>query len=410
MNQGTGDFDLPLRRGPRRLSRRELFRYGALGAGALSLAPLLAACGGSEEGNSDSSGEGFDYKGAEKAGVLNFANWPYYMDTKKVGGEAVHPSLERFQDDTGIKVNYREVIEDYASFFAKLQPLLESGKDTGWDLIVMGYPKWLPLMIQLDYLMPLDGSYLDNFKSFAGDKYKSPSYDPGNRFSIPWQSGITGIGYDPELTGREITSIKDLFDPAFEGKVGMLGDTEDMPNLTLLGMGVEPSQSNEDDWQKAAGMLADQRDSGIVRQYYGQGYIGALQRGDVALTMAWAADIFISNNSGFPNLKFVVPEEGALLWTDHLCVPRGAKHPLDAITYMDYVYEPEVAAMITGWVQTVSPVPKAQEILATDQKEVATSPLVFPTPDMYTQLHDYRILEPDEEETWNNLFQPIYQS
>jgi len=104
-------------------------------------------------------------------------------------------------------------------------------------------------------------------------------------------SGITGIGYDPELTGREITSVLDLFDPAFEGKVGMFGDTEDMPNLTLLGMGVEPSESTEDDWQAAADKLTKQRDDGLVRQYFGQNYVNALTSGNVALTMAWSADV-----------------------------------------------------------------------------------------------------------------------
>ena len=138
-------------------------------------------------------------------------------------------------------------------------------------------------------------------------------------------SGITGIGYDPELTGREITSVMDLFDPAFEGKVGMFGDTEDMPNLTLLGMGVEPSESTEDDWHAAADLLTKQRDDGIVRQYYGQNYVSALTTGNVALTMAWSADILQLQLGGSPQLKFVVPDEGAMLWTDSLCIPANSR-------------------------------------------------------------------------------------
>jgi spermidine/putrescine transport system substrate-binding protein len=201
----------------------------------------------------------------------------------------------------------------------------------------------------------------------------------------------------------------DLFDPAFDGKVGMFGDTEDMPNLTLLGMGVEPSTSTESDWQAAADKLTTQRDTGLVRQYYGQNYVSALTSGNVALTMAWSADILQLQMGGFPQLQFVVPDEGALLWTDSLCIPANAGHPLDALTFMDFIYRPDVAAMIVGWIQNVSPVPASQEILRTQGSPVAESPLVFPTADMYARLHGYRVLTPSEQQVWDQLFQPIFQ-
>jgi len=396
-----------------RFSRRDLFRYAGTVLGGAALSSLLQACGRSTSPPASGSGTlaaTFDWSAQQKAGTLNFANWPLYMDKGKVEGEVVHPSLQKFTEDTGIEVQYREVINDYASFFGKLEPLLSTGQDTGFDLIVMGYPKWTPLMIKLGYLIPLDQSALTNFRTYADPKYQDPVYDPGNRYSVAWQSGITGIGYDPELTGREITSVMDLFDPALRGRVGMLGDTLDMPNLTLLGLGVEPTTSTPDDWQKAADLLTRQKDDGIVRQYFGQNYIAALQRGDVALTMAWASDIFQSNQSGFPNLRFAVPEEGALLWTDDLMIPVGAQHPVDAMTYMDFVYQPEVAAMIEGWIQAVCPVPAAKDILSKQGEEaVADSPLVFPTPDMYERLHGYRDLSEDEEQRWNALFEPIFQ-
>jgi spermidine/putrescine transport system substrate-binding protein len=258
--------------------------------------------------------------------------------------------------------------------------------------------------------VPLEHSYLENFNQYAADAYKDPSYDPGNKYTVPWQSGITGIGYDPKLTGREITSFNDLFDPAFKGKVGMFGDTLDLPNFALQGLGVNPEDSTPDDWQNAADKLTEQRDSGIVRQYYQQNYIKALSAGDVALTMAWSGDIFQAQNSGSPQLKFVVPEEGGLIWTDNMCIPTAAQHPVDAITMMDYVYQPEIAAMIADWVWYITPVPDAQPILQKAKSDVADSPLVFPTPEMYSSVNRYRVLEQDEEQQWNDLFSPIYQS
>jgi spermidine/putrescine transport system substrate-binding protein len=398
--------------GGARFSRRRFLRRASVGVASLAAAPLLAACGGtsgSAASPSPSGAPGFDWAAQHVTGSFTFGNWPLYIDTKKVAGQEVHPSLDLFRKDTGITVNYREVIEDYASFFAKIHLLLGNGQATPWDLIVMGYPKWLPIMMSSGYLVPLDHDKLPNFARHAGPKYQDPSYDPGNRYTIPYMSGITGIGYDPSLTGREITSVMDLFDPAFKGKVGMFGDTEDLPNLTLLGMGVEPSASTPSDWTAAAKLLTTQKDKGIVRQYYGQNYVQALSNGDVALTMAWSADILQLQLSGSPELRFVVPDEGALLWTDSLCIPILAGHPLDALTFMDFVYRPEVAAMIVGYIQNVSPVPASQQVLRDQGSPVAESPLVFPTDAMYEKLHGYRVLTREEQQTWDQLFQPIYQ-
>ena len=390
----------------RTVTRRDVLRGAGAGLAGLSLASVLSACARGEP----AARGGFDWGAQSKTGQFTFANWPFYIDKQKQGGEATHPSLDLFTKQTGIDVNYLEVIDDYPSWFAKLQPQLAAGRPTGYDAIMMGYPRWFPQMIELGYLIPLDDSLLPNFRKYAAEKYKDPSFDPGHAHGIAFQSGATGIGYDPELTGREITSIMDLFDPAFKGRVGMFNDTEDLPNLTLLGMGIEPKTSTPADWDRAAELLRRQREDGVVRQYYGQGYIGDLQSGNVALTMAWSPDIFQSNISGYPNLKFVVPDEGSLLWTDYICIPIGAEHPLDAITYMDFIYKPDAAALLTAGIGAISPVPEAQEVLRQQgETEIAESPLVFPTQDMYARLHEYRILSPDEQRRWDDTFIPIVE-
>ncbi len=389
----------------RSITRRGFLQAGAAALGSLAVADVLAACEKASPTSDTAGAQGFDWSTQTEQGTFTWGTWPFYMDQKRVNGERVHPTLVNFTDATGIEVNYREVVNEYATFYAKLRPELEAGQPTGYDLITLGYPRWVPLMMQLDYLIPMDQSRLTNFQAYAGNAYSNRSWDPGNEFTIPYQSGITGIGYNPELTGREITSYQDLLDPAFAGKVGMMNDTEDLPNLALLGIGVEPKDSTPDDWQAAADMLTQQREDGIVRQYYGADYLNDLQRGDLALTMAWAADILISNISGFPDLQFVVPDEGALLWTDCLCIPKGAESPVDAMTMIDYLYAPDVAAGLTAWVQGVSPVPDAKDVLIQQgDKEVANNPLVFPTDEMYENLHDYRILTPEEQERWDDLF------
>jgi spermidine/putrescine transport system substrate-binding protein len=401
------------------ITRRSFLRRSGAGAGALGLSALLAACGveGEGAGGGSSSTQSKSVFEGEPEGTLNFANWPLYIDRERRGGEFHYPSLELFTKRTGIEVNYETVINANDSFFGKIQPQLQAGQDTGYDIIVITNGTTLDKLFQLDYLIELDHSKLPNFEKYAASKYQNEAFDPGNKFTIPWQSGITGIGYDPELTGREITSFQDLLDPAFEGKVGMFADNQDLPCLTLAGIGVNPEESTPEDWKKAAEVLTKQRDDGLVRQYYDQNYTGPLQRGEIALTMAWSGDIFQLQAEGSKQLKFVVPDEGGILWTDNMCIPQKAQHPVDAITYMDYVYEPKIAAMIAEWVWYITPVPSCQPIVKKDAqkpgygylKPVSTSPLVFPTDEIYENTFAYRTLTPEEEEEWNSIFQPIYQ-
>jgi spermidine/putrescine transport system substrate-binding protein len=410
----------------RRMSRRDLFKAGGVGVTALSLSAILAACGGDD--GSTPAGEtgsgGIDWSAAP-AGTLDFANWPLYIDKEKVNGEVVRPSIEQFEKDTDIQVNYSEVIQGNATFFGKIQPSLANGDPTGYDIIVITNGETLTKLMQLNYLVALPTDMRPNFDKYAGPAIKDPAYDPGNKYTMAWQSGLTGIGWDPVQVAQlrpdnpEITSVNDLFDPVFAGKVGMFGDNADMPNLTMVGMGINPESSTEDDWNAAAEKLTAQRDDGIVRQYYEQNYINALSNGDVALTMAWSGDIFQTNLSGdSEGLQFTQPDEGAVIWTDNMMIPVGAEHPVDAITYMDYVYDPDVAGQIAQWVNYITPVPDSKEFVlglyedTGDEyyKNVAESELVYPTPEDAANLYSYRVLTEDEQLQWNAIFQPIYQS
>jgi len=411
-----------------RLSRRDLLKAAGAGAGVMGLGAFLAACGAGGGTPGSTASQAADLFTGEPSGTLVFGNWPLYIDKEKnAQGQVVNPSLDLFTKDTGIKVNYKETIQANESFFGKIQPQLEAGQSIGYDIIVLTNGLILAKMVTLGYLEELPADMRPNFDKYAGPHVKDPAYDPGNKYTMAWQSGLTSIGWDPVQIKQlrpdnpTITSIMDLFDPAFKGKVGMIGDNQDLPNTALLAIGVEPETSTPDDWQKAADLLTKQRDDGIVRQYYEQNYIQALSNGDVALTMAWSGDIFQANLSGdSQGLQFTVPPEGAIIWTDNMCVPTGVEHPVDAITYMDYVYQPEVQAMIEEWVNYISPVPAAQAVVEADAAKatggdatylnnVGKSTLVFPTVDQMSKFSTYRLLTEQEEVDWNNLFQPIYQ-
>jgi len=404
-----------------RFSRRTALKMGGLG----SLAAFLAACGvksgaaATPTGSAAVDATKAFWAGQHNTGKFVFANWPLYIDVNP-NNKSDHPSIDLFTKQTGIKVTYDEVIQDNDTFFGQIQPELAAGQSTGYDLMVITNGIYLTKLQELGYLVALDQSMMKNFYQYASPLVKNPSYDPGNRYTMAWQSGMTGIGYNPKLTGRKLTSWQDLQDPAFKGKVGMFGDIEDLPNSALLAVGVAPETSTESDWHKAAAWLLKQRSAGIVRQYYQQNYIGALSQGELWASMAWSGDIYQANASG-ASLEFVIPKEGAPIWTDNMCIPKYGKNPLPAMTYMDFVYEPKIAAMLTESINYVTPVPSAAKyIAATAAKQsgaqaqatlaLTKSPLVFPSPSEYKNLHRYRVLTPSELTVWESIFEPIYQS
>jgi spermidine/putrescine transport system substrate-binding protein len=401
----------PIRWG-RPVSRRGFLRAAGGLAGAAALGPILTACG--------SSGVGGPFSGAP-AGRVDFANWPLYLDRgKDAQGNDTRPSLNLFTKDTGIEVNYREVIPDAESFYQKIQPYLAAGEPTGWDIMVITNGLTLTKLIELEQVLPLPKNRRPNFDANADALAKDPAYDPGATYTMPWQSGITGIAYNPALTGRPVTSINDVFSKEFAGRVGMFGDPVDLPNFAMIAAGIDPVTSSPRDWREAAALLRQQQSDGIVARYYSQNYVRALVNGDVAVSMAWSGDIFQQNASG-KKLEFVVPEEGALLWTDNMCIPKGALHPVDAIALMDYVYRPDIAAMIAAYCAYVTPVPAAKDELlkmaddasnpdrAAALTSVANSPLVFlPAPER-AKLKTYRELTKDAEiSQWDDAFSEFY--
>lgn len=414
-----------------RMSRRDLFRYAGVGVGALSLSSILAACGVEGEGNPQGSGTPTTGEGTPEwwadqtlAKVCNFTNWPAYIDvdSSKEGLER-RPTLFQLFQETGIEVTYRADINSNEEFYAGIRPALESGQDTGHDIIVITNGQELTELIALGYLIQLDHSLTPNFNANVGEAHRDPAFDLGNRFTMAWQSGMTGIAWNTEFVTQPVTSFMDLFNEDYAGHIGMFGNNADAPNLAMVALGIDPTTSTPDDWQKGADLLIQQRDSGVLRKYYDQAYLTDFENGDLWITMAWSGDV-LNDKLYFPefaSFEFATPSEGGVIWTDNMCIPAKAAHPLDAITTMDWFYKPEIAAQVTEWNAYVSPVPAGTEIVKADADAakganaevlttIAESPYVFPPPDLEAKLFNYRVLEGDEIQQWNDLFQPIFIS
>jgi len=178
-------------------------------------------------------------------------------------------------------------------------------------------------------------------------------------------------------------------------------------------MGVDPDDATLDDAEAAQQKLLRQREDGIVRQYYGNEYVQPIGNGDLALTMAWSGDILGKTLGANSPIRFVVPDEGGVIWVDNMVIPQNAENPIDAHEFMNFVYQPEIAAQMTAWINYISPVPAAQDILKEAKdgytRKVANSPLVFPTAEMESRLHYYRILDDEEEIAWTELFDEVVQ-
>jgi spermidine/putrescine transport system substrate-binding protein len=152
--------------------------------------------------------------------TLNYANWPYYIDVS----HGKHPSIEQFQQSTGITVDYTEPINDNQPFFTKIRGDLQAGNYIGYDVIVLTNND-IPLgqMIQLGWAVPLDHSRMTNFGKYASPLVTDPTWDPGNTYTMAWQSGYTCIGYNTKYIKEDITSVQSLFDPKYSGHIGMMG-------------------------------------------------------------------------------------------------------------------------------------------------------------------------------------------
>jgi spermidine/putrescine transport system substrate-binding protein len=416
----------------RRVSRRGLLRAGSLAAGAAALGGgagltgLLAGCGTAAPAAAVSEAVGSTAWWSKQRlhHTVNFANWPDYIDV--LNGK--HPTLEHFTALTGISVNYTQPVSDNVGFVNSLKPALLRKQYTGYDIIVTtNNSPALGQLISNNWLVPLDQTMMGNFRKYGGRLAENPPWDPGNTFTMAWQSGWTAIGYNAKAVSNPGSSLGILFDSKYAGKVGMMSDVQELGSVGLLAIGVDPATSTEADWRKAATFLQKQKSDGIVRGYYDQSYIDKLKSGEIVVAQAYSGDIFQANlTQQFRDLQLLMPVEGGMFWTDNMCVPLYAQNPKDAMALMDYFYQPQVEAVVEYYNNYVCPVPGAKQellsptgwaasALAAMAQEIgkppsytASSPLVFPTPQYQARSRNYYQFANDAEvAAWNSLFQPI---
>jgi spermidine/putrescine transport system substrate-binding protein len=365
------------------LTRAELIRRAALGGAALSLPGILAACGG---GGIKSAGKTTTATAGAKrtlAKTLVFSNWPLYIDVDEKTKR--HPTLDEFTKRFNVDVKYIEDINDNNQFFGKIEGPLSHGQSIHRDIIVLTDASGLPArMIELGWLQKLDKTAIPNMANLQ-PALQHPGWDPNREYSLPWQSGMTGIGYDPKKVGGKLTSVEQLLtDKKLKGKVTLLTEMGDTIGLVMQANGDDPSNVTAAGFQKAVDMIKKAVDSGQIRQFTGNDYAPLLAKGDVWACFAWSGDM-VQLQADHPGLRWNLPDSGGMIWTDNMLVPNGG-NVYTASVYMNYYYEPKVAAAVEDYVNYICPVKGADKVLLQTNPKVAKNPLIFPTPEMLSRV------------------------
>ena len=378
------------------VSRRTFLRGTSVGALSLAGGGLLAACGTEGATQTEESCVSEDLSETEK--VVNWSNWPAYVDPISQDDS----TLGAFEDMTGITVDYTDDVNDNLQFYAKVRDQLGSCEETGRDMFTL--TDWMAArMIGLGWVQKLDSDNLPQVQANLLENLRSPSWDPEREYSVPWQSGLTGIAYNEDLTG-EVASFEDLVTRSdLKGKITLLTEMQDTMIFMLLLEGSDPEDFTDDEFYSALDRLEEIKDSGQIRAFTGNEYRQDLAQGNIHACEAWSGDV-IQLQFDNPAIKFVAPEEGLSLWSDNSLVPNKATHKTNAEKLMDYYYDPAVAAELAAWVNYICPVQGGQEEMEKIAPGLVDNVLIFPDDQLLSNTHDFMALDPDKETEYQTAF------
>jgi spermidine/putrescine transport system substrate-binding protein len=385
---------IPPAGGPRRseLSRRQFLGRAGVGLGALALGPaFLAACGSSGGGSSS---------GANSKSIA-ISNWTSYIAKN---------SNKEFTKATGIAVNYTEDINDNNEYFAKIRPNLSKHQSIGRDGFVL--TDWMANRVvnQVKWVQPLDQQALTN-KANLRAAVKSPGFDPTRKFSLPWQSGVTGIAYNVKATGgNDVRTIDDFL--AVNGTKTVLTEMRDTVGLFMRSLGIATDAPTYQAATPAFDKLQKSVDDGKIKGFNGNEYVNDLGSGNLAAAFAWSGDVAQITKDN-PDVRFAVPESGGMLWSDNFMIPDTSDKAKQASEWINWFYDPVNAAKLTAAIQYISPVDGVPEQLTKMGGAAAAlvdNPLVVPTDEFLAQQAIFGPLSPAQEEQFDKRFSQILGS
>lgn len=302
---------------------------------------------------------------------LHVFNWSEYID----------PEIYRdFEQEFGVKVT-----EDTFASNEDLLAKLQAGA-TGYDLIVPS-DYMVNVMHQLDLLAELDFANIPNFANVA-NTFLDPPYDPGNRYSVPYQWGTTGIGYDTNFFEEPPDSLAYLFNPDVlaetAGRVSMLNDSRESIGAALKYLGYSVNSQDEKELEEAKQILIQQKE--WVTAYESDGFEDLLAAGEVDLGLGWSGDYFMAAEEA-DNVWYTIPKEGGVIWTDNLAIPRTAPSQYTAEVFINYLLRPEVSAKVTNYTWYGSPNEATTEFI---DPQILEEPAIYPPEEVMEKLEFLR--------------------
>jgi spermidine/putrescine transport system substrate-binding protein len=403
MNEVPIEVTPALRRGL--VSRRSALI--GLGLGLSGIAGLTA-CDSAKPKPSTSSSVPVIEDASTSEHVVNWSNWPDYIDVD--ADTDTHPTLDAFTKKTGVRVNYTEDLNDNEEFFAKISAQLAAGQDIGRDLFCPS--DWMVArLIRLKYLQPLDRRNIANISNLE-PSLVNVEFDPGRKYSLPWQSGFTGIGYNPKASdklpkGYRVTSVAQLLtDPLLKGKVTLLTEMQDTVGLTMIDMGIDPAKFTDAQFDATMTRLTQAKSSGQLMGFTGNDYTDGLASGDIYACLAYTGDI-VQLQVDNPDLGYSLPAKGHVVWSDNFVIPIKARHKKNAELVINYYYSADAMASVEDYVNYISPVTGSKEVLVKTDPDVANNILIFPTPEVLARAHVFRGLTAQEETKYNKAFQQL---
>ena len=383
------------------VTRRTLFG----GAGALSLAAVLAAC--SPGGGKKTLTPAKDLSETEK--TLVWDNWPYYMD----GEDGSFPTLTAFEKKSGIDVTYNINVDDNNTYFAKIKNQLASGTDTGADTFCL--TDWMvSRLITNGYVQELNYDNMPNVTANLNPAFKTTfgAFDEGRTHSLPWKGIIAAVGYHKanykKLTGKDApATLEDLWAPELKGRVEVLSEMRDTLGIMMMAKGVDISKFTSDDFYNALDLFTEMVSSGHIRSVKGNSYVDDYKSGDAVAGIVWAGDLVGANlELGSEELGVVLLDSGSTFACDNFVVPMGSAHLQNVETIIDYYYTPEIAAKLAlAGVYYVTPVNGTRELVIKEDPALANNDLIFPSDDTYAnKLKQFRPLTPKEDNEFSKAW------
>jgi spermidine/putrescine transport system substrate-binding protein len=372
-------------------SRRTLLKGAgatAFGVGSIAVLPLFGTPSAKQD---PAECKAEDLSARSKKLVVS--NWPAYLDEPEKGDTS---TLEDFEAETGIKVSYTDDVSDNAEFFAKVRNQLGDCQPIGRDLMML--TDWMAAkMIGLGWIQKLDAAKVPNLHKNLIKPLQGRQWDPDRDYSAPWQSGLTGIAYNAKLT-KPVGSFAELLTrPDLKGKITLLSEMRDTMAFMIKIEGGSPDKFSANEWENAIDNLRKVVKAGQVRAFTGNEYIQDLTAGNIVACEAWSGDV-IQAQFDNPDIKFVVPEEGLSLWSDNMIVPNRSEHQGNAEKWIDYYYEPAVAAKLAAWVNYICPVEGAREEMIKIDESLVDNKLIFPSDEDLKDTFDFMVLD-DEQNT-----------